>query len=72
MAEGLDEEKLNMAIRKFLKKVGVTSQREIEVAARKMVDAGSIKPGTPVTLRVRLTSSELGLDHVLDEQITIE
>jgi hypothetical protein len=72
MAEPLDEEKLNMAIRKFLKKVGVTSQREIEIAARKMVAEERIKPGTPVKLHMQLVSPELGLDHTLDEEITIE
>ena len=32
----MDEDVLNMSIRKFLKKVGVTSQREIEQALRYM------------------------------------
>jgi hypothetical protein len=71
MADTLDEDKLNMSIRKFLKKVGVTSQREIEVAVRKIVDEGRIQPGTPVKLRMQLTSQELGLDHTLDEEIEI-
>ncbi len=33
-----------MSIRKFLKKVGVTSQREIETAVRDAVEAGKKKP----------------------------
>ncbi len=36
----MDEEKLNIDIRKFLKKVGITSQREIEKAVRSAIDSG--------------------------------
>ena len=41
----MDEDTLNMSIRKFLKKVGVTSQREIEMAVRKAVAEGGLAPG---------------------------
>jgi hypothetical protein len=34
----MDEDVFNMSIRKFLKKVGVTSQREIEAAVRQAID----------------------------------
>lgn len=50
----MDEEALNMSVRKFLKKVGVTSQREIELAVREALTAGRLK-GTerlPATARV--------------------
>jgi hypothetical protein len=38
----LDEEKFNLEIRKFLKVVGITSQREIEQAIREAVAAGRL------------------------------
>ena len=43
----MDEDNLNIEIRKFLKKVGITSQREIENYVRKkyMNDYRSVKPG---------------------------
>ena len=39
----MDEDALNRTIRKFLKTVGVTSQREIEIAVRKAVEEGRLK-----------------------------
>ena len=38
----MDEEALNMSIRKFLKMVGVSAQREIEHAVSKAMADGSI------------------------------
>jgi hypothetical protein len=39
----MDEEAFNMSVRKFLKKLGVTAQREIEIAVRGQLDAGELK-----------------------------
>ncbi|MEK9672297.1 MAG: DUF6494 family protein [Rhodospirillaceae bacterium] len=39
----MDEEHFNMQIRKFLKQVGVTSQREIEKAVRTALYDGKIQ-----------------------------
>ena len=39
----MDEEVFNMELRKFLKKVGVTSQREIETAVRTALESGKLK-----------------------------
>jgi hypothetical protein len=39
----MNEDMLNMSLRKFLKKVGVTSQREIEEAVRAAVSSGQLK-----------------------------
>jgi len=36
----MNEDVLNVSVRKFLKKVGITSQREIEQAVRQAVSAG--------------------------------
>ncbi|HEX5867557.1 MAG TPA: DUF6494 family protein, partial [Beijerinckiaceae bacterium] len=55
----MDEERLNMAIRKFLKEVGVTSQREIE----RVVRDGTVK-GSTLRLRMTLTSEDAPLEHV--------
>jgi len=40
---GVDEEALNMSVRKFLKTLGVTAQREIELAVRDGIDAGDLR-----------------------------
>lgn len=55
----MSEEAFNMSLRKFLKTVGVTSQREIEEAVR----AASAAPSGSVQARVVLTIDALGLSH---------
>ena len=39
----MDEDAFNMSVRKFLKKLGVTSQREIEIAVREQLASGALK-----------------------------
>ena len=39
----MNEDVLNTSVRKFLKKVGVTAQREIEMAVREAVASGKLK-----------------------------
>ena len=39
----MDEDNLNIEIRKFLKKVGITSQREIEKFIRNSIANGSLR-----------------------------
>jgi 16S rRNA U516 pseudouridylate synthase RsuA-like enzyme len=63
----MDEDHFNMAVRKFLKEVGVTSQREIE----RIVREGAIK-GTSLRLRMTLTSDdEPALKHVVETTIEL-
>lgn len=61
----MSEEAFNMSLRKFLKTVGVTSQREIEEAVR----AASGTPPGAVTAKVVLTIEALGLTHEVTGQI---
>ena len=58
--DGMSDDGFNMSLRKFLKTVGVTSQREIEDAVRK---AGGAAPDGAVEARVVLTIDALGLSH---------
>ena len=39
----MDEDIFNMSVRKFLKKLGVTAQREIELAVREQLEAGELR-----------------------------
>jgi hypothetical protein len=50
----MDEDTLNMSVRKYLKNLGVTSQREIEQGVRDQLDAGALKGDEelPVTATV--------------------
>jgi len=65
----MDEDRLNMEIRKFLKVVGITSQREIETAVRQAVAAGKVKPNAALKAKMVLTMPELGLSHEIDGDI---
>ena len=67
----LDEERLNLAIRKFLKVVGITSQREIEKAVREAVAAGTLAGDGSVAARVTLELPGLDLTHVVDEELKL-
>lgn len=66
----MNEDAFNMSMRKFLKTVGVTSQREIEEAVRKARDDGALPDG-PLEPRVTLTVPGLGLTHVIEGRIEL-
>ncbi|MDT8449413.1 MAG: DUF6494 family protein [Wenzhouxiangellaceae bacterium] len=66
----MDEERLNLSVRKFLKQVGVTSQREIEQAVR-AADADGSLPGGPLKLSVRLECPDLDLSHTVDGELDV-
>ncbi len=68
----MNEEVLNTSMRKFLKTVGVTSQREIEKAVRDAVASGRIKGNEALKARVVLTIGEVGLEHTIDSTIELE
>ena len=68
----MNEDALNTSIRKFLKEVGVTSQREIEKAVREAVAGGRIKGNTPLPARMVLTIGPLNLTHEVDGVIRID
>ena len=65
----MNEDRFNMDIRKFLKIVGVTSQREIENAVRDALANGQLAESAVLRPRVTLSIPELGLDHVVDGEI---
>ena len=68
----MNEDVVNMEIRKFLKKVGITSQREIEKALQEAVESGKITGNEPVAVSVRLEMPAIGLVHALDDSISLE
>lgn len=65
----MDEDRFNMSVRKFLKVVGVTSQREIEKAVRDAVQAGRLRGAGKVKAKVTLTIGEVGLAHEIEDEI---
>ena len=65
----MDDDVLNMSVRKFLKKVGVTSQREIEQAVRDAVAQGKLKPGEKLAIRAEVTLRDIGLDVEIEGEL---
>jgi hypothetical protein len=68
----MNEEALNMSLRKFLKVVGVTSQQEIEKAIRAAVADGRLKGSKSVDAQMVLTIGKVNLTHKVDGVIEIE
>lgn len=69
---GIDEDRLNIEIRKFLKQVGVTSQREIEKAVRDAIDSGTLPDSGTLDARMTLSIPTLGLEHVVDRELAVK
>jgi len=69
--QGREQDPFNTEIRKFLKTVGVTSQQEIESALRRAQQAGHAGGGS-LAARMTLEIPELGLTHVIEQQLKLE
>ncbi len=67
----MDADIFNMQIRKFLKQVGVTSQREIEATVRAAVVDGRLKGDETITARITLTIETLGLSKDIEGNISL-
>ena len=68
----MNEDVLNVSVRKFLKKVGITSQREIEQAVRAAVSGGKLKGNEALPARVILTVEGLSLSVEIEGTIELE
>jgi 16S rRNA U516 pseudouridylate synthase RsuA-like enzyme len=62
----MDEDRFNMSVRKFLKQVGVTSQRVIEEAVRE----GKVE-GDVLKVRMTLTAANAPIEHVVEAEIEL-
>lgn len=67
----MNEDQFNMEVRKFLKKVGVTSQREIEQAVRDGLESGKLKGNETLRAKVTLTLDGTGLKYDIDGEIKL-
>jgi hypothetical protein len=68
----MNEDVLNVSVRKFLKKVGVTSQREIEQAVRRAIASGGLKGSEALPAKVVLSIAGVGLSVEIDGAIELE
>ena len=67
----MNEEIFNMQLRKFLKNVGITSQRKIEEAVRAALESGQISEKNSLTANVSLSIPELSLNANITGEIKL-
>jgi hypothetical protein len=65
----MNEEALNISVRKFLKKLGVTAQREIETTVREAAANGRLKDGAPLPAKAVVTIAGVDLAFEVDGEI---
>ena len=68
----MNEDNLNMEIRKFLKKVGISSQRLIENGIYKANNEGLINLGDEIDIEMNLSIKSIKLENIISGKIKIE
>ena len=68
----MNEEKLNISLRKFLKNVGITSQRKIEDKVKESIDSSKITSSKKIKISAQLVSIDLNLDEKIEGEIEVE
>ncbi len=68
----MDEEVFNMSVRKFLKKLGVTAQREIELAVRERLERGELQGDETLDATATVTIAGVSHDVVVTGQISLQ
>ena len=68
----MNEDKFNMELRKFLKKVGVNSQREIEQAVHQAIESEKIKGDEVLHAKMTLTIDSLNISSDIEGSIELE
>ena len=67
----MDEEAFNMSIRRFLKTLGVTAQREIELAVREQLEGGDLQGDETLDATATITVAGLSRDVIVNGQISL-
>jgi hypothetical protein len=67
----MNEDVFNESLRRFLKKVGITSQREIEKAVREAVASGHLKGHEKLPAKIVLTLGNVNLTHEISDEIEL-
>jgi hypothetical protein len=68
----MNDEALNMSIRKFLKTVGVNSQLAIEKAVRKALEEGALKGNESLPAEMTLVVGKLSVNIKFDGELRLE
>lgn len=67
----MDENALNLSIRKFLKQFGVAAQREIEHAVERALADGTLRGDEALPVRATLRLDRILSDFHIDGTITL-
>lgn len=67
----MNEDEFNMSIRKFLKTVGVTAQREIEKAVRQAAAEGKLKGKERLVIQARIKAADVALDIDIEGELDV-
>jgi Family of unknown function (DUF6494) len=67
----MNEDIFNTSLRRFLKKVGITSQREIEKAVREALEAGRLKGNERLPAKMVLTVGGVSLSYEVTDEIEL-
>ncbi len=68
----MNEDTFNMEIRKYLKTVGITSQREIEHAVYKAIESGQLTGSETLEIKMTLEVPGVGISHIISGTIALE
>ena len=67
----MNEDVFNTSLRRFLKKVGITSQREIEKSVRDGLASGRLKGHEKLPAKIVLTVGGVSLSHEIEDEIEL-
>jgi Family of unknown function (DUF6494) len=67
----MNEDKFNESLRKFLKRVGVTSQREVEKAVRDALESGRLKGHEKLPAKMVLSVGGINLSYEVTDEIEL-
>ncbi len=67
MSQNMNQDPLNMSLRKFLKQVGVTSQHELEM----LIDKKGLRGSGKLAVRAVLTAEGTDLEHIVEGEIDL-
>ena len=65
----MDDEKLNISVRKFLKNVGINSQRNIEIKVRDKFNSNNETDIKRIKIKANIFSEEIGLNETIEGDI---
>ena len=69
--KGMDKDELNINIRKFLKKLGIKSQREMEEAITKAVELGDLEGNERLRVTAHVALEGTDVDFTITEEISL-